>query len=327
VYDPVLLRTFVFVASSLSFTQAAADLGLRQPTVSQHIRRLEDEVGRPLLVRTTRTVRLTADGEAMESFARAILAAHDRAVSYFTGSGLSGRLRFGVTDDVALTSIPSILRDFKQIYPRIDLELTVAQNEHLHRRLESGHLDLAFVQTAPGDHQGQLVRRDRLVWTAVPGTDVELNPLPLVAYQPPNISRSLAVQALEGAGIPYRITCTVRSVLGALAAVRAGLGIATFARSLIPADLGEIADRRLPELSEIDFILLTNPSTASASAEALAAAIVTERRPTLATIPVSKSPPDRTEGNGRRVPVDISAAGTASAPSRTARLPSPPQGE
>ncbi len=280
-YDPALLRTFLFVASTLSFTQAAAALGVRQPTVSQHIRRLEDAVGRPLIIRDTHTVRLTADGEAMEGFARSILAAHDQAVSYFTGSGLSGRLRFGVTDDLALTSVPQILRDFRRLYPRVDLELTVAQNGHLQRRLESGHLDLAFVKHAPAQHAGRLVRRDRLVWTAVPGTAVDVAPLPLVAYRAPSISRSLAVQALEREGVSYRVTCTVHGVLGAVAAVRAGLGMAIFSRSLIPADLAEITDGRLPELGEIDHVLLTSPSAATASAEALTTAILANGGPVL----------------------------------------------
>jgi DNA-binding transcriptional LysR family regulator len=71
-------------------------------------------------------------------------------------------------------------------------------------------------------------------------------------------------------------------VLGALAAVRAGLGIATFTRSLLPSDLAEITGTRLPELGEIDLVLLTNPSSAATSAEALAAAILADRRPVLA---------------------------------------------
>src|SRR5206468_3500455 len=149
-YDPEQLRTFLAVAQSLSFTQAANRLGLRQPTVSQQIRRLEEAVGRELFVRDTRSVSLTADGESMAGFARSILAAHEQAVGFFTGSGLSGRLRLGVTDDLALTQVPRILRDFRQLYPRIDLELTVSQSSTLQRRVESGHLDLAFVKKPAG---------------------------------------------------------------------------------------------------------------------------------------------------------------------------------
>ena len=64
-YDPDQLRTFLAVAQSLSFTQAADRLGIRQPTVSQHVRKLEMAVGRPLFVRDTRTVTLTADQSAL----------------------------------------------------------------------------------------------------------------------------------------------------------------------------------------------------------------------------------------------------------------------
>jgi DNA-binding transcriptional LysR family regulator len=274
--DPDLLRSFLAVAQSLSFTQAAQGLGVRQPTVSQHVRKLEEAVGRPLFIRDTRSVTLTADGEAMAAFARTILAAHEQAAGYFSGSGLRGRLRFGVTDDLALTPLPRILRDFRQLYPRIDLELTVAQSGALHRRVESGHLDVAFVKHDVGDGRGRLVRRDRLVWATVPGLRVEADrPMPLVVYQAPSLSRSRAVEALERAGRPYRITCTVRGVNGILAAARAGLGVAIFARTLLPDDLVELpASADLPELGEIDFVLLTNPRAATEPAEALTTAIL-----------------------------------------------------
>jgi DNA-binding transcriptional LysR family regulator len=275
-FDPDLLRTFLAVAQSLSFTQAAQRLGVRQPTVSQHVRKLEEAVGRPLFIRDTRSVTLTADGEAMAGFARTILAAHEQAAGYFSGSGLRGRLRFGVSDDLALTPLPRILRDFRQLYPRIDLELTVAQSSALHRRLESGHLDVAFVKHDLGDGRGRLVRRDRLVWAAVQGPRLSADrPMPLVVYQAPSLSRSRAVEALERAGRPYRITCTVRGVNGILAAARAGLGVAIFARSLMPDDLVELpASADLPELGEIDLVLLTNPRAATEPAEALTTAIL-----------------------------------------------------
>lgn len=279
-YDPVLLRTFLAVSHSLSFTQAAMTLGLGQPTVSQHVRRLETAVGRALFIRDTHSVRRTADGDAMREFALSILAAQDRAVSYFTGSGLSGRVRFGVTDDLALTSVPRILRDFGRLYPRIDLELTVAANDSLQRQLESGHLDIAFVKLAPDRTRGRLVRRDRLVWVGTPGVLTEGRPVPLIVDRAPSISRSFAVEAMDRAGIPYRVTTTARNVLGAVAACRAGLGLGIFLRSLIPAGLIEIpVGAGLPELGEIDLVLLASATESSASAEALTEAILGDGQP------------------------------------------------
>ena len=280
-YDPHLLRTFLAVAQSLSFTHAAASLGIRQPTVSQHVRKLEQAVGRPLFIRDTRSVTLTADGEAMAGFARTILAAYEPAVGYFTGSGLSGRLRFGVTDDLALTSVPQILRDFRQMYPRVALELSVSQSSTLQRRVESGHLDVAFVKDTAGGGRGRLVRRDALVWAGVARSKAaQERPVPLVVYHAPSLSRSRAAQALDNAGIGYRVTCTVRDVTGLLAAVRAELGIAIFTRSLVPDDLAELPmTAGLPELGEIDLVLLTNPRSTAQPVEALTAAILANGSP------------------------------------------------
>ena len=275
-YDIEQLRTLLAVARTLSFTRAAQELGVGQPTVSQHVRKLEAAVGRTLFLRDTRTVTLTADGEAMAGFARTIVAVQQEATDYFAGSVLRGRLRFGVSDDLALTALPRILRDFRRLYPRIDLELTVSQSGHLHRRLESGHLDVAFVKHQPGDARASVVRRDRLIWAAAEGTVVESGrPVPLVVYQAPSLSRSMSVQALDAAAMPYRITCTVRGVNGVLAAVRAGLGIAVFARSLSPRDLIEIPPAAgLPQLGEVDFVLLTGPRAPTEAAAALTTAIL-----------------------------------------------------
>ncbi|HVX45451.1 MAG TPA: LysR substrate-binding domain-containing protein [Mycobacteriales bacterium] len=275
-FDPTQLRTFLAVAQTLSFTQAAHQLGLSQPTVSQHVRRLEEAAGRQLLQRDTRAVSLTDNGEAMAGFARTILAAHDVASSYFTGSAMRGRLRFGAADDLALTQLPRILRDFRQLYPQINLELTVTQSGNLQRRLRSGHLDLIFIKQIPGENEGRLVRRERLVWVGLESTKLDPDqPVPLISYQAPSLSRAAAVQALEAVGRTWRITCNTREVNGILAAVRAGIGIAVFAQSLIPPDLVRLtAQWDLPELGDVDIALVANPLADPGPVEALTSAIL-----------------------------------------------------
>src|SRR3978361_1465116 len=125
VYDPAHLRTFLALAQTRSFTQAAARLGLGQSTVSQHLRRLEAATGRVLVHRDTHTVTITPDGEAMIGFAQAILASHEQAAAYFSGERPQGRLRIGMSDDLALTRLPHILRDFRRDHPGVDLDLHV----------------------------------------------------------------------------------------------------------------------------------------------------------------------------------------------------------
>jgi DNA-binding transcriptional LysR family regulator len=275
-FDPVLLRTFLAVVNGLSFTRAAERLGISQPAVSQHIRRLEETAGRLLLRRDTRTVALTDNGEAMAGFARTILAAHDEAVAYFTGSAMAGRLRFGAADELALSELPTILREFRQLYPRINLELTVTQSGTLHRRLAANHLDLIFINQHADSGEGQLVRRDQLVWVGHERVQVEQDrPVPVITYQAPSLSRSAAISSLEGVGRTWRITCNTREINGVLAAARAGIGICVLARSRVPPDLRILTGRfELPALPDVEMALLANPRAAAAPVEALSRAIV-----------------------------------------------------
>jgi DNA-binding transcriptional LysR family regulator len=274
-FDPVLLRTFVAVADTASFTRAAELLGISQPTVSQQVRKLENAAGRILVSRDTRAVQLTDNGDAMLGFARTILAAHDEAAAYFVGSAMRGRLRFGAADDLALTHLPQVLRDFRQLYPQINLELTVGQSGYIARRLAAGQLDLVYVKQDPGSTEGRTVRRERLVWIAHRSLRLEADAtVPLIVYQAPSYSRDAAIRALEEAGRTWRITCNVREVNGALAALRAGIGIAVFPRLLIPDDLVEVTGTfELPRLGEVDFALLSNPRSSREPVDALANAI------------------------------------------------------
>jgi len=266
-YDPQLLATFLAVEQTGSFTQAAVRLGVQQPTVSQHIRRLEQQVGRTLVARDTHSVALTADGEAMLGFARNILAACDEAAAYFSGDRPSGRLRIGIADDLALTRLPQILRDFRRDNPLVDYDLTVDQSGLLHQRLAGNKLDVFIGKRPSGEQRGQLVRREPLVWVGIQSTRVDLSrPLPLVVYASPSISRTEMRAALNRAELPFRSACVCRGVNGLIAAVAAGIGISAMAASLVPAQLIALGPaqlgpaQRLPELGAIDIVLLANPS-------------------------------------------------------------------
>lgn len=292
-FDPVHLRTFLAVASTLSFTQAAQQLGISQPSVSQHVRRLEEAAGRQLLLRDTRATALTDNGEAMAGFARSILAAHDEAASYFTGTAMRGRLRFGAADDLALVQLPAVLRAFRQLHPRINLELTVTQTRTLMRRLEANQLDLVFIKEFPGETLGRVVRRDRLVWIGLPGTQVRPDePIPLITYTAPSVSRVTALRVLAESGRSWKITCKTLEVNGVLAAARAGIGVAVFPSSLVPRDLQALpASVGLPELGDIDFTLLSNPRAPVEPVEALTSAILGQPFATRSAPPPAPSGP------------------------------------
>src|SRR4051812_7739789 len=266
-YDPAQLRTFLAVAQTRSFTRAAARLGVRQPTVSNHIRRLEEATGRQLLARDTHAVSLTPDGEAMIGFAGTILEAYTPAQRYFAGPQPRGRVRLGMSDDLALTRLPEILRAFRAEHPLIDIELIVDQSGSLHRRLGRNHLDLFLGKRPVDGPPGVLVRRDQLIWIGTRGASVDpTRPLPLVLYPAPSISRAHMLAALDRDRRAYRTACLCRGFNGLVAAVSAGIGISAVAAGMVPSTLAPLdGEHQLPRLGDIDVVLMTNPRTADRS--------------------------------------------------------------
>ncbi|MGW2824978.1 LysR substrate-binding domain-containing protein [Streptomyces sp. NPDC001443] len=277
-YDPSQLRTFLAVAQTLSFTQAARRLGLRQSTVSQHVRRLEDAAGRTLFTRDTHSVELTEDGEAMLGFARRILEVHEQATTFFAGTRLRGRLRFGASEDFVLTRLPEILEGFRHDHPEVDLELTVELSGTLHEQLTAGKLDLVLAKRRPGDPRGELVWRDELVWIGAQRLRLDPDrPVPLIVYPPPGITRALAFEALQRQGRAWRVACTSGSLNGLIAAARAGLGVMAHSRGLVPPGLVPVPERAgLPELGRVEFVLVhgRRRTAAQGPADALAAAVL-----------------------------------------------------
>lgn len=278
-FEPAQLRTFLAVAQTLSFTQAAHRLGLRQSTVSQHVRRLEEAAGCRLFLRDTHAVELTEDGEAMLGFARPILEANERAAAFFAGTRLRGRLRFGVSEDFVPTRLPEILAAFRQAHPEVDLELTVELSGTLHQQLEAGGLDLCLAKRHGPEGAGRLVWRDKLVW--IGGERLRLDPrrpVPLIAFPPPGITRARMLDVLERHGRAWRMAGTSGSLSGLVAAARAGLGVTAHAQGLIPAGLVRVPARAcgLPELGGVDFVLLhgRRDSRAQEAADALADAVL-----------------------------------------------------
>jgi DNA-binding transcriptional LysR family regulator len=272
--DPVWLRSFAAVARMLSFTHASNSLGVRQSTVSEHVRKLEAACGKRLFVRDTHSVRLTTDGEAMLGFARSLLDTHERALRHFARTDVSGSVRLGVTEDVVLAGLPELLRRFTAGHPNVAIELTVGLSETVREALDLGTLDLAFVKRKPGEPQGDLVWREPLVWIAAP--DFALNaaqPVPLVMLAPPAITRAAALTALEDAGANWRVVCTSGTQSGIHAAILAGLGVAPHARSLIPNGAVELPSGMLPSLGEIEFAVLASRTGQRDPARALANSI------------------------------------------------------
>lgn len=256
--DPLHLRTFVTITEVKSFSEAARHLGLSQSSVSEHVKRLEQFAGHKLLLRDTHSNVLTEHGQAMLEFARAILETNARAKRHFTQATQRRTLRLGACEDLSTHWLRDIIRRFMLAHPDIDLDFTIALSRPLTDMFDDGRLDLVICKRWPEGERGRLLFRDKIVWTsATPEPVFRHDEAQLVLYPPPSITRFMALTALEKAAVPWRIACTSGDLNGLATATAIGVGMMAHTASLIPAGLTACApDPRLPDLGEIEFVML-----------------------------------------------------------------------
>lgn len=275
------LQSFLTLQQTGSFTLAAEKLGVGQSTVSQHIQRLEKMLGKQLIQRNTHRVGLTAEGEALIGYARGMLEIDGKVMALFDESRLRGRLRFGISEDVVANRLSDILEQFTRLHPLVDLELTVALSATLYQMQTAGDLDIVLAKRRLGERHGVALYREPLVWLA---RDPERftrssEPLPLIAFPPPSLTRKIAQETLDSNGIAWRIICTCGSLTGLTAAARAGMGVLVQPRSMAPSGLREIVGSSLPSLEEVEFVLVPSRGADRALIEALSKEIRTRILP------------------------------------------------
>lgn len=151
-FTPHQLRIFECVARRLSFTRAAEELSLAQPTVSAQLKQLADEVGMPLFDQVGRSISLTDAGKELYATTQAIFEAWSRFEMGIAGlRGLKrGQLRLAVAT-TAKYLIPDLLGGFCAQYPDIDIKLEIANREVLIERLKRGRDDIYIMVSPPED--------------------------------------------------------------------------------------------------------------------------------------------------------------------------------
>ena len=152
------LRYLVALADERHFTRAAAREYVAQPALSQQIQRLEQQVGLPLVDRTTRRVRLTDAGEALVARARRILAEVDAAQQELEArAGVrAGRVVIGAMQSLGPFDLPALLREFHRRYPDVDLTVREEVSEPLVAMVADDTVDMAFLSLAEAARHGQL---------------------------------------------------------------------------------------------------------------------------------------------------------------------------
>jgi len=142
------LRYFVAVAEELHFGRAAARLHMSQPPLSAQISQLEHEIGVKLLERSTRRVGLTQAGEQFRQRVVEILGSVEAAVEEAreADAGRRGRLRIGFVSSANFTVLPPAIRQFRELRPRVQLELLPLPSSDQIEAVHGGTLDVGLVR-------------------------------------------------------------------------------------------------------------------------------------------------------------------------------------
>ncbi|MEZ5501825.1 MAG: LysR substrate-binding domain-containing protein [Halioglobus sp.] len=255
--DTVTLQCFLAVAETGSFTRAADRVGRTQSAVSQQMAKLENLLGKPLLVRG-KSFSLTPEGEIFLGYARQIFALHREAMDRFKEPELEGEVRFGLPENFATVFLSDVLADFSRIHPRILLKIECDLTLNLFDRFKQKEFDLVLVKmNRPEDFPNGLdVWSEPLKWVGDASLIDPVKPVPLVLSPQPCVYRTSAIEALEKAGRAWRLVLSSPSYAGAVAAVKAGMGITVMPNTMIPAELEAVEASVLPGLEDTHVSLL-----------------------------------------------------------------------
>ncbi|MEC3916687.1 LysR family transcriptional regulator [Nocardia sp. CDC160] len=240
------LRYFLAVADELHFGRAAARLHIAQPALTQQIQRLESLLETRLFDRTSRTVALTPAGAVLRDRAIALLGHADRDLAEVTriGRGSQGTLHLGFVPSVLPLEPLRGVREFRDRYPLVDVDLVEGFTSHLMERLASGTLDMAivrdpdslpgtgtvplmtepFMAVLPADHP--LAERD-----SITGAELADNPLVFFPRAAGGLAHEKNLSPLLESGRRPRIVQEATNWTIILYLVAAGLGVTIAPRS------------------------------------------------------------------------------------------------
>jgi DNA-binding transcriptional LysR family regulator len=246
--DISTVQAFLLVAELQSFTRAAEALGTTQAAVSMKLQRLEAVVGKRLVERSPRAVRLTADGSTFLDHARALMDAHDRALA--GRQPARQRLSLGISDHAAGAELVPLLARLHKVSPQLSLAVTIGFSRILLDGFDAGELDAVIVRQEGSRRGGEKLTEDELGWFASPRMQWRRGEnLPLAMLAPPCGVRAVAIRALDKARIEWNEAFAGGGVTAVVAAALAGLAVAPLARRIAQPGLIDIgAAHGLPRL-------------------------------------------------------------------------------
>lgn len=264
--DLELVRTFLAVLESGSFSAAAPGVFRSQAAVSQQVRRLERQLGEALFIRSNRQLQLTAAGQRFLPHARGLLRAS--AEARLAARGDRRRLvRIGAADDLVATLVMPALRQLRVEHAEWAFEVTTAPTRSLYAMLAT-RLDVLVGLSMPEHPDGVELVRWPLTWF---GTRPDAGPLPLALCAEGCLQRERIVAALDQAGMAWEVAVAASSMAVVEAALDTGMAVSALMEPLAGPQLVRTAG--LPPLGDIGICLHAGSDMADVVAAFIEAAM------------------------------------------------------
>ncbi|SFU25027.1 LysR substrate-binding domain-containing protein [Paraburkholderia aspalathi] len=273
------LEMLVAVADTGSFVRGAESVRRSPSAVSMQIKTLEEALGKPLFVRSTRNVAITAEGRTLLDYGRRMLAMREEAWASVVRPEMKGRVTIGVPDDYASSLLPQVLAKFAIAHPRVEIRVIGLPSSELVPLLKDNTLDLACFTKTRGI-AGEFIRFEPMVWVGAPARKVwKERPLSIAVFAHGSTARAYAISALQRENIKYRMSYESPSLLGLISMVEAGLAIAPLARCSVPAHLVQLSQNDgLPPLNDLEVVLARSARSGRPPCDFLAEQILADLR-------------------------------------------------
>ena len=260
--DVEAVSAFLRAAELSSFTRAAQALGSTQSLVSTRIKRLETTLGKPLLQRHPRLVRLTPEGERFLPAAREFLSAHGRALAALETQPEG--IAIGLSEQAVGPDVPALLARLTAHDPSLVVNLRIEPSSLLEAAFEAGELDAVVVRRIGAGKTGEVLREDVFGWFASPALAAQPDAtLPMISLVSECRLRRHAIEALTGCGRPWREAFIGGGMAAVVAAVSGGLGVAPLAARIAPRDAVDVgAAWGLPPLGRSQVVLRSQVASA-----------------------------------------------------------------
>jgi DNA-binding transcriptional LysR family regulator len=270
--DVDLLKTFLAIADTGSFTKAAEEVHKTQSAISMQMKRLEELLGVPLFAKDGRMSRFTTDGERLVDYARRIVSFNDEVVSVFTKPELTGTIRFGTPDDYAEKFLPEILARFARTHPLITVNVDCRGSGELFTRVKRSEIDLALVTHGCDIVTDEPVRREQLVWvTSMRHCAHMAEVVPLAVSHSGCEWRGKVLKSLDMQGRKYRVAYSTPNSNAVNAAVMQGLAVGAMPELCVRPGMRILTEKDgFPSLGSFDIGLVRKPGKSNKAIDALA---------------------------------------------------------